>query len=66
MEAVCKVETWELNGKDQSGATIGGGREKVIVESSTLHTDRVRIRIGDAHAMVSASDLIRAVEAARR
>jgi hypothetical protein len=66
MEAVCKVDTWELNGKDQSGATIGGGRERVAVESNSLHTNRVRIRIGDAHAVVDANDMIRAIEAAKR
>ena len=67
MKARCEVETWELNGKDvRSGATIGGEPQSVIVESHMLHTSCVRIRIGEAHAVVNSRDIMKAIEAATR
>lgn len=67
MKARCEVETWEMDGKDvSSGATVGGTRPAVIVESNTLHSNRVRVRIGEAHAVVDARDMVRAIEAAAR
>jgi hypothetical protein len=67
MKATCEVETWEINGKEiGSGATVGGVRPAVIVETTLVHDGRVRIRIGDATATVTSQDMIRAIEAATR
>jgi hypothetical protein len=67
MKATCEVETWEINGKEiGSGATVGGARPAVVVETTLVHDGRVRIRIGDATATVTSQDMIRAIEAATR
>jgi hypothetical protein len=62
-EATIEVETWSINGKDVSGVS-NGPRPSVRVESELLHSNRVRIRIGESEAVVDARDMAKAIEAA--
>ena len=65
MRAVCEVETWELNGKDTTGVA-NGPKPAVVIETVTIHRGRVRFRIGDSSAVVTADDLILAAQSAAR